>query len=133
DTARHGFFEPGSVIRITAPENRDGKPFLKWAGATGKFADPGKRTAVYTTPASDVQLMPIYGPGPVKLTVLGGTATPADPQPGDPVTITTDLEKRFSHWTTEEGVGIHLPHQRSFTFTMPSRDVTFTAKGQALP
>ena len=130
DSARHGFFEPGSVIRITAPETRDGKPFVKWACPTGKFADPAARTAVYTTGEGDAQIMPIYGTGPVKLSVAGGTAKPAAPQPGESVTVTADGDS-FLHWTTGQRIDIPHPHQRSFTFTMPSRDVTFTAKSSA--
>ena len=53
DTARHGFFEPRTVIRITAPETRDGKKFRKWASSKGRFADPKARTAVYTTASGD--------------------------------------------------------------------------------
>ena len=131
DTARHGFFESGTVIRITAPETRDGKPFLKWACSTGEFADATTRTAVYTTAGSDTQIMPIYGSGSVKLSVVGGTAKPADPQPGDTVTVTADAASgadRFFYWTTDQLIDISHPHQRSFTFTMPSRDVTFTAR-----
>lgn len=79
DNARHGFFEPGSV-RITAPETRDGKPFIKWASTIGKFADPSVRTAVYTTTHGDTQIMPIYTSS-VRLTVVGGSARPAAPQP----------------------------------------------------
>lgn len=131
DSARHGFFEPGSVIRVTAPETREGKPFVKWASPIGKFADPAARTATYTTVAGDAQLMPIYASGPAKLTVVGGTAKPVAPQPGDTVTITADAAigaNSFLFWTTEQGIDIAQPHQRSFTFSMPSRDVTFTAK-----
>ena len=28
DTAKYGFYEPGTVIRLTAPEMKDGKPNL---------------------------------------------------------------------------------------------------------
>ena len=80
--------------------------------------------------------MPIYGPGPVKLSVVGGTAKPADPQPGDPVTVTADADvaggpNRFLYWTTDQRIDIPHPHQRFFTFTLPSRDVTFTARSNA--
>ena len=134
DTARHGFFEPGSVIRITAPETRNGKRFLRWASPTGTFADATARTAVYTTAAGDTQIMPIYGPGPVKLSVVGGTAKPTKPQPGNTVTVTADIADtgvsadRCIYWSTDQRVDIPFPHQRSFTFSMPSRDVTFTAR-----
>lgn len=131
DSSRHGFFEPGSVIRVTAPATRDGKPFVKWASVTGKFADPAARTATYTTAASDAQLMPIYGNDQVKLTVTGGTANPAAPKPGDAVTITAEAASganSFLFWTTGQGIDIAHPHQRSVTFIMPPRDVTFTAK-----
>lgn len=130
DTARHGFFEPGTVIRITAPETRDGKRFLKWASSKGKVADPKARTAVYSTAVGDTQLMPIYGTAAVKLTVVGGTAKPANPQPGDTVTVTADADS-FLFWVTDQSVDIPLPHQLTFDFTMPSRDVTFTARSDA--
>ncbi len=134
DTARHGFFEPGSVIRITASETWNGKRFVKWASASGTFADPTARTTVYTTAASDTQIMPLYGTDPVKLAVAGGTAKPTNPQPGDTVTITAERAEsnvgtnRHFYWHTDQQVDIPLPQRRSFMFTMPSRDVTFTAR-----
>ncbi len=127
DNSRRGYFESESVIRVTAPKTRDGKPFVKWASVIGKFADPAARTATYTTAAGDAQLVPVYGTEPVKLTVIGGTAKPAAPQPGDTVTITADAAS-FLFWATEQVVDIAHPQQRSFTFAMPSWDVTLTAK-----
>ena len=145
DTARHGFFEPGSVIRITAPETRNGKRFLNWASTKGSFADSTARTAFYTTAASDTQIMPIYGTGPVKLSVVGGTAKPTNPQPGDTVTVTAERAEsnvgtnRHFYWHTDQQVDIPLPQRRSFMFTMPSRDVRAmltswrSPKSRALP
>lgn len=67
----------------------------------------------------------------MKLTVVGGNAKPAAPQPGDTVTVTAEAASgasSFLFWTTGQGIDIAHPHQRSVTFIMPSRDVTFTAK-----
>ena len=35
---------------------------------------------------------------------------------------------RHFYWHTDQQVDIPLPQRRSFMFTMPSRDVTFTAR-----
>ncbi len=48
------------------------------------------------------------------------------------MTVTADADvasgpNRFLYWTTDQRIDIAHPHKRSFTFTMPSRDVTFTA------
>jgi hypothetical protein len=57
------------------------------------------------------------------------------PRPGDIVTVTADAdvgpradtEDRVFYWTADRPIGIPNPHQRSVTFCMPSRDITFTA------
>ena len=78
DTCRYGFFEPGTVIRVTAPENRNGRPFVKWSSSAGAFEEPGNRRALFTVGESDAQLAAIYE-GPVSLTVTGGEASPPGP------------------------------------------------------
>lgn len=132
DTAQYGFFEPGSEIRVTAPDSKDGKPFLKWASVEGTFADPAARRAIYTVTESDAQLTPVYGVE-AKLTVVGGTAKPAAPKPGEVVTVTAaskrDHDPRSAfYWTSNQPIGLTHPHHRTFTFCMPSYDVTITAK-----
>ena len=39
DTSDYGFYEPGTVINITAPESKGDKPFVKWASDQGEFAE----------------------------------------------------------------------------------------------
>jgi hypothetical protein len=132
DTAHYGFFEPGSVVRLTAPETRDGKPFVEWAGAAvGSFADAASRRTSYTTGTGDAQLTPVYETDSAKLTVVHGTAKPANPKPGDIVSVTANADtdsSRFFYWKMDQPIDIAHPHKRSVSFCMPSHDVTITAQ-----
>ena len=128
DTGRHGFYEPGTVVSITAAKSKDGKPFTGWAGAKGKFANSKSRSTSYRTTARDVAISAIYGSGPYKLTVVGGKAKPASPKPGQVVTV-IPASKKFYYWKTSTPlVDIAIPTNRSFQFAMPSADVTLTAQ-----
>ena len=130
DTCRYGFFEPGTVIRVTAPENRNGRPFVKWSSSAGAFEEPGNRRALFTVGESDAQLAAIYE-GPVSLTVTGGEASPPRPQPGQRVTVTIAPRNREGrevlYWTTDGPLALSQPHAAEFTFLMPSQDVTLRA------
>lgn len=133
DTARYGFFEPGSVIRVTAPALKDGKTFVKWASASGSFANANARHAAFTTGKQDAQLTAIFATDSAKLTVGGGSASPANPEPGDIVTITANPKTQGAnlfYWGTNASIDLPHPHQRKTTFCMPSRDVTLTAKSR---
>lgn len=131
DTCKYGFFEAGSVIRLTAPETRNGKRFLRWASAHGSFSDPTNRRPHYTVGNHDAFVVPVYE-GSAKLTVMGGTAKPAKPKPGEIVTVTADpfpipdADYAF-WWRTDAALDLYHPYQKSFTFCMPSRDVRIAA------
>ena len=132
DTAHYGFFEPGSVVRLTAPEKRNGKAFVKWTGPAGSlFADAASRRTTYTVGTGDAQLTPVYATGSVKLNVVRGTATPVNPKPGDIVTLTALADTGSAHflfWKINEEIDIAHPHRRTVSFCMPSHDVTITAQ-----
>jgi len=128
DTGRHGFYEPGTIVNISAPESKDGKPFTSWAGVKGKFANAKSRSTSYKTIGGDVVISAIYGGGDYKLTVVGGKAKPASPKPGQVVTV-IPASNKFYYWTTSTPlVDIAIPTNRSFQFAMPSADVTLTAQ-----
>lgn len=129
DDARHGFFEPSSEIRVTAPESRHGRAFVKWASVSGSFADPQARRAIFTIGKADAQLTAIFA-RPAKLTVVGGTAKPANPKAGETVTVTADSDAvdGVFYWTNDGAIDFPHPHQRSITFCMPSNDVTVSGK-----
>ena len=130
DTSGYGFYEPGTVVNIIAPESKGDKPFVKWASDQGKFAEVTSRSTSFTTPEGDVTISAIYGKQPFKLSVVGGKANPAAPKPGEIVTVSASTDK-FFYWKTDSKlIDIALPSARSFTFAMPSADVTITAQGK---
>ena len=129
DTSRYGFFEPGSVIRVTAPKTKKGKRFVKWAAARGSFDDATFRRASYTVAKGDAELLAIYE-GPAKLTVIGGKAKPESPKPGDLVTVTmhaSDPMRRDFYWAANRTIELPHPYRRSVTFCMPNGDLTIAA------
>ena len=132
DDKSYGFYEPGTVLNISAPATKDGKPFVKWMSTKGAFTKASSRSTSYRTAAEDVVIIAIYGTQRHKLSVAGGTARPAEPLPGRVVTVTADAdtpEKRFFYWTTSTGaVDIAVPSARSFRFAMPSEDVALVAQ-----
>ena len=134
DNNRYGFYEPGTVVQITAPEKKNGEPFVKWASVRGTFADASSRSTSYTTGKGDVTLSAIYGTQQYKLTVTGGTAAAAAPAAGQAVTVTAAADKdgrKFFDWTADtSAVDIADPSARSFKFAMPSEDVTLVAQGK---
>ncbi|MBT6959335.1 MAG: hypothetical protein HN996_12995, partial [Opitutae bacterium] len=128
DTSDYGFYEPGTVVNITAPESKGDKPFVKWASDQGGFAEATSRSTSFTTPSGDVTISAIYGKQPFKLNVVGGKANPVAPKPGEVVTVTAATNK-FFYWRTDSKlIDIPLPSARSFRFAMPSGDVTLTAQ-----
>ena len=128
DTSDYGFYEPGTVVNITAPESKGDKPFVKWASDQGGFAEATSRSTSFTTPSGDVTISAIYGKQPFKLNVVGGKANPVAPKPGEVVTVSAATNK-FFYWRTDSKlVDIPLPSARSFRFAMPSGDVTLTAQ-----
>ena len=128
DTSDYGFYEPGTVINITAPESKGDKPFVKWASDQGEFAEATSRSTSFTTPSGDVTISAIYGKQPFKLNVVGGKANPVAPKPGEIVTVSAATNK-FFYWRTDSKlIDIPLPSARSFRFAMPSGDVTLTAQ-----
>ena len=130
DTSGYGFYEPGTVVNITAPESKGDKPFVKWASDHGKFAEETSRSTSFTTPEGDVTISAIYGKQPFKLSVVGGKANPAEPKPGEVVTVSASTNK-FFYWRTDSKlIDIALPSARSFTFAMPSADVAIIAQGK---
>jgi len=133
----YGFYEPGTVLNITAPATKDGKRFSRWASTQGTLARASSRSTSYTTAAGDVVVTAIYGRQKHKLTVVGGAARPASPLPGQVVTVTAGADtnaKRFFYWTTRTGaIDIAVPSARSFRFIMPSEDVTLTAQHTGPP
>ncbi|MEM7262849.1 MAG: hypothetical protein AAF488_12730, partial [Planctomycetota bacterium] len=123
DDCHYGFFEPGSVVAISAPKTKSGRAFVKWASKNGKLADANSRRTTFTTAEGDTELVPIYGVAG-KLTVTGGTANPAQPKPGDRVKITVDAaDTKFLYWTTDRGLELPLPQSRSITICMPDGDL----------
>jgi len=128
NTSGYGFYEPATVVNITAPESKGDKRFVKWASDQGKFADATSRSTSFTTPEGDVTISAIYGKEPFKLSVVGGTANPAVPKPGEVVTVSASTNK-FFYWRTDSKlIDIALPSSRSFKFAMPSADVAITAE-----
>jgi hypothetical protein len=128
DTSDYGFYEPGTVVNITAPESKGDKPFVKWASDQGKFSEATSRSTSFTTPSGDVTISAIYGKQPFKLNVVGGKANPVAPKPGEVVTVSAATNK-FFYWRTDSKlIDIPLPSARSFRFAMPSGDVTLTAQ-----
>ena len=128
DTSDYGFYEPGTVVNITAPESKGDKPFVKWASDQGEFAEATSRSTSFTTPSGDVTISAIYGKQPFKLNVVGGKANPVAPKPGEVVTVTAATNKFFYWRTGSKLIDIPLPSARSFRFAMPSGDVTLTAQ-----
>lgn len=131
DTCKYGFFEPGSVIRLTAPEARGGKPFVKWAASRGTFSDASKRRTLFNVGKEDAQLTAVFE-GSVRLTVVGGKADPANPRPGELVRVTALSGKKEEggqvfYWTTNGPLALTRPHLPQITFLMPPEDVTVTA------
>ena len=65
------------------------------------------------------------------LTVLHGSSSPAQPLPGDTVTVTADSPdegKVFDAWTVaDEALTLSDSSSASLTFTMPNHDVSLTA------
>ena len=135
DNSRFGFYEPGTVLNITAPKAKNGKSFVKWASVKGTFDDASSRSTSYTTPPGDVVISAIYGMQPYSLNVTGGTTDPVAPLPGQVVTVTADAKKdeeKFAYWTTStDAVDIAVPSVRSFQFVVPSEHVTLTVQGVA--
>jgi dienelactone hydrolase len=133
DTSGYGFYEPSTVVELTAAGERDGKPFIKWASDLGSFAQPSSRSTQFTVPAGDVTISAIYGKQQYKLTVHGGTAQPSSPRSGQLVTVTTTNED-FLYWTTERKV-LELPNPtlRSIRFAMPAHELTLDALGKIHP
>ena len=130
DTSGYGFYEPGTVVNVTAPESKGDKPFVKWASARGTFAKATSRSTTFTTSKGDVTISAIYGKQTYTLKVEGAKAEPAEPKPGEVVTVTA-TGKQFYFWKTDSKfIDIALPSARSFTFAMPSADVTITAQGK---
>jgi len=128
DTSGYGFYEPGTVVKVTAPESKGDKLFLKWASDKGKFADANARATSFTTPEGDVTISAIYGKQPFKLNVVGGKSKPDAPKPGEVVTVTASSDK-FFYWKTDSKlIDIAIPTTRSFKFAMPSGDVTLTVE-----
>ncbi len=128
DTGRHGFYEPGTVVNISAAKSKDGQAFTGWAAPKGKFANAKSSSTTYTTASGDVVISAIYGTRAYKLTVIGGKAKPASPKPGQVVTVIPGSD-RFYYWKTSTTlVDIAIPTNRSFQFVMPSADVTLTAQ-----
>ena len=128
DTGLYGFYEPGTVVKVTAPESKGDKLFLKWASDKGKFADANARATSFTTPEGDVAISAIYGKKPFKLNVVGGKSKPDVPKPGEIVTVTASSDK-FFYWKTDSKlIDIAIPTPRSFKFAMPSGDVTLIAQ-----
>jgi hypothetical protein len=132
DNNRYGFYEVGTTVNITASESENGKPFLKWASNKGSFADATSRSTSFTTPSEDVVVCAIYSDQPHKLSITGGTATPATPLPGQVVTVTADTDtetNKFFYWATNtKAVDLAVPTSRSFKFTMPSGNVVLNAR-----
>ena len=127
DTSGYGFYEPGTVVNVTAPESKGDKPFVKWASARGTFAKATSRSTTFTTPKGDVTISAIYGKNPFTLKVEGGKAEPAEPKPGEVVTVTA-TGNQFYFWKTDSKlIDIALPSARSFSFAMPSADVALIA------
>ncbi|MEM7392624.1 MAG: hypothetical protein AAF492_09765 [Verrucomicrobiota bacterium] len=129
DNRRYGFYEPGSVLRLGAPETRDGKPFRTWASLAGAFSEATSPRTTYTTVSGDVDVLAIYGEDTVTLRVKGGTSDPANPQPGDAVTVTADDPGTFAFWRSDHrSVVPAIPSSKTMSFVMPSTDVTLSAQ-----
>ena len=137
DNSRYGFYEPETVLSITAPERKGGKSFVRWASDKGRFARASSRTTTYTTVAGDADIWAFYDTGAYQLRIVGGRAAPAAPSAGQVVTVTAGSdtkEKQFAYWTAGPGaVPPALPPARSFTFVMPANEVTYTAASSKRP
>lgn len=130
ETGRYGFFEPGSVLQVTAAESRDGRPFVKWSSSDGLLEKEGERTTRFSVGKADAQLAAIYE-GPVQLKVVGGVASPARPAPGQIVKVALSPRKKAGrevlYWTTDGPLALAQPHAKEINFLMPARDVTIRA------
>lgn len=123
---RFGFYEPDSVVKITAPETKNGMPFVKWAGGKGTVTDPSQRITTCKMPASDQVIMAIYDDDSPQLVVEGGKATPEAPTAGQIVTITAAADSddsHFAYWKFSSTPADAVPTSRSISFLMPSKDV----------
>lgn len=126
DDSRFGYYEPGTVVEISAPASKDGKAFVKWTGGEGKFVDASDRNTTYTTPSEDDVVLAIYDAQPSKLIVEGGKASPAAPMPGQMVTVTARAdfeENHFAYWNSNVELIDAIPTSRSLRFLMPSQDL----------
>lgn len=128
DDSTYGFYEPGTVVNITAPESKGGSSFIKWVSDKGTFAKAASRSTSYTSADGDVSVSAVYGARPYKLIVNGGKADPAEPRLGQIVTVSADGGK-FHYWTTSTNlIDLANPCARTFTFAMPSGNVTLAAQ-----
>jgi hypothetical protein len=138
DTSGFGFYEPGTVLEVTADETKNGKPFVKWTCHQGELTDASARSTRYTTTANDVVISAIYGEQTAELIVTGGTATPAAPTPGQQVTVTANSDSdgnRFAYWEfSSDTIEIPVPTSRTIRFAMPATTLNLSAQNiESLP
>lgn len=128
--SRVGFYEPGTVVKITAPATKNGNSFLKWAGGKGTVTDVSKRTTTFKMPANDQTIMAVYDGESPKIVVEGGKVTPESPSAGQLVTVTATADSddsHFAYWNFSSTPADVVPTSRTISFLMPSKDLKLNA------
>ena len=133
----------GTTVTIIASPAPSGKVFDKWtANIPGvAFASETSATTTFTMPASSFTVTATYKDAPVTtypVTVVSGTANPANAAANTTVTITATAApagKVFDTWVVNVG-GVTLspnPTSATATFAMPAGAVTVTATYKDAP
>lgn len=125
-----GSYLPGSQVMIEANTPPAGKLFAAWSGDIAVLADPANAQQTFTMPPRDLTFTATYGSATVeyKVTVNNGTGS-GSYLPKSKVTIKANAPpagKVFAAWTGNIGVLADSTDAEQ-TFTMPTRELIFTA------
>ena len=104
--------------------------FDKWTSDDVTFADATNPVTTFVMPANAVTVKATYKEKPkFKVTVVNGTADPAEAKEGDTVTITANPKDgdTFRLWLSDDITTYDSAVQSPTTFTMIGRAVTITA------
>ena len=146
-TANPANAEAGTAITVTATVPQ-GKRFVSWTINAGTVTPTGgtsltTETLTFNMPAQAVSLTANFEdipPAPTyDVTVVGGTASPANAEAGTAITVTATVPqgKRFVSWTVNAGTvtptgGTSLTTE-TLTFNMPAQAVSLTANFEDIP
>ena len=145
-TANPANAEAGTAITVTATVPQ-GKRFVSWTVNAGTVTPTGStslttETLTFNMPAEAVSLTANFEDIPAStydVTVVGGTANPANAEAGTAITVTATVPqgKRFVSWTVNAGTvtptgGTSLTTE-TLTFNMPAEAVSLTANFEDIP